>query len=275
MSTRVARRVLAVLVGVDQPGVRRAAGQQLGVGAAVDDPAALEVHHLVGQRDRGLAVGDHDQRRVGAPCVAERGEDARLDLGVDRRGGVVEDQQPRPADQRAGQRDPLPLAAGERGAALAQLGVEPVGERGDEAVGLGGAQRRPHLLVGHVRAEGDVAADVVVEEERRLRHQRRDPGQLAAVEVAQVDAVEQDPAAVGVDQPGQQRGERALAGRGGADDRDGAARLDGEVDVLEQPLAGRVGVAQVLDLEPGAAGGRGRRRRGRRTGSRRSPRAPG
>ena len=70
----------------------------------------------------------------------------------------------------------------------------PCGQRGDEAVGLGGAQRRPHLVVGDVGAERDVAADGVVEEERGLRHDRDGRGQLARGQVAQVDAVEQDPA---------------------------------------------------------------------------------
>ena len=169
---------LGVLVGVDQAGVRRAAGEQLLVGAAVSDPAVLEVHDLVGERDGGLAVGDDDQRRV-VVRVAERGQDPLLDLGVHRRRGVVEDQQPRPARQRAGQRDPLPLPARERGAPLPELGVQPARERGDEAVGLGRPQCGPHLVVGDVGAEGDVAADVVVEEERGLRHQRDRGRQLA------------------------------------------------------------------------------------------------
>ena len=128
-------------------------------------------------------------------AVSQGGEDPGLDLGVDRGRGVVEDQQPRPADQGPGQRDPLPLAAGQRRAALAERGVEPVGQRGDEAVGLGGAQRRPDLLVGDVGAEGDVAADGVVEEERGLADDRDRAGELAAGQVAQVDAVDPDAAA--------------------------------------------------------------------------------
>ena len=73
---------------------------------------------------------------------------------VDGAGGVVEDQQPGTADDGAGQRQPLPLAAGEGGAALADPGVEPLGQRGDEAVGGGHAQRRPDLVVGERRRRG-------------------------------------------------------------------------------------------------------------------------
>ena len=163
-----ARRARGLLVGVDQAGRRRAARQQLRMGAAVGDSAVLEVDDLVGQPDGGLAVGDHDQGRS-TRAAPQGAEDPGLDLGVDRRGRVVEDQQPRAADQRPGQRDALPLASGQRGAAFAEPGVEALGQRGHEAVGLCGAQRRPDLRVADVGAERDVAADGVVEEEGRLR----------------------------------------------------------------------------------------------------------
>ena len=242
-----------LLVGVDQVGVRRAAHQQLGVRPAVDDPAVGEVDDLVGQPDGGLAVGDDDQGGVGAVGgAAQRAQDPGLDLRVDRRGGVVEDQQPRPADQRPGQGDPLPLAARERGAALPQLGVERVGQGGDEAVALGGAQGCPDVLVGDVGAEGYVVADGVVEEERGLADHGHRAGQLAVRQVAQVGAVDLDRSPVGVDESGQQRGERALARGGGADQRDGAARVDPERDVVKQLLVALVGIGKVLDVEPGA-----------------------
>ena len=168
----------------------------------------------------------------------------------------------------------LALAARQRRAPLAEPGVEAVRQRGHEPVGLGDAQRLPHLGVGDVGAEGDVAADGVVEEERRLRHERDVLGQLAGSEVAQVDAVDQDPAPVGVDQPGQQGGQRALARRGGADDGHGAAGLDGEGDVVEQRSArGRRCSRRAATLEAGTAGRR-RAPGGRRTASRPWRRAP-
>ncbi len=116
-------------------------------------------------------------------------------------------------------------------AALPQPGVEAVGQRGDEAVGLRGPQRRPHLVVGHVGAERDVAAHGVVEQERLLRHQRDVLGERAGREVAQVVPVEQHLPVDRVDEPQQQRGQRALAAGRGADHGDGAAGLDGEGQV--------------------------------------------
>ncbi len=136
----------------------------------VEDPAAIEVDDLVGERDRRPAVGHHDDRRRPLRS-AKTCQDRRLDAGVDGRRGVVEDEQPRPAHQRARQGQALPLSAGERGAALADVGVETVRQRRDEAVGLGEAQRRPDRLVVEVGAERHVAAHRVVEEEGVLGHQ--------------------------------------------------------------------------------------------------------
>jgi hypothetical protein len=50
-------------------------------------------------------------------------------LAVQRARGLVEDQHARVLEQRAGDRDALPLAAGERHAALADQRVVAVGER--------------------------------------------------------------------------------------------------------------------------------------------------
>ena len=78
------------------------------------------------------------------PAIASRSPRliARLGGRVDRGGGVVEDQDARVGEQRAGDRDPLALAAGEREAALADARVVAVGESLDELVGLGEARRR-------------------------------------------------------------------------------------------------------------------------------------
>ena len=115
------------------------------MGAAVDDPAAVEDDHLVGQRDGREAVGD-DEGRPPGHHLAEPGLDRRLGGRVDRGGGVVEDQDPRVGEQGAGDRDALALAAGEGQAALADPGLVAVGQLADEVVGLGAARRRFDLL---------------------------------------------------------------------------------------------------------------------------------
>ena len=106
------------------------------------------------------------KRRPPGHRLAQPGLDRRLGGRVDRGGGVVEDQDPRVGEQRAGDRDPLALAAGEGQAALADPGLVAVGQFADEGVGLGAARRRFDLLAGRVDAGvGDVLGDAGGEEE--------------------------------------------------------------------------------------------------------------
>ena len=138
---------------------------ELGVGADVDDPAVVEDGDAVGQRQRRAPVGD-EQRGAALRERAQRVVDRLLGGGVDRGGGVVEHQDPRVGEHRPGQRDPLPLAAGEREPALADDRVVAVGQALDELVRLRGPRGGPHLLVGGVGAAvGDVGADGVGEQE--------------------------------------------------------------------------------------------------------------
>ena len=76
--------------------------------------------------------------------------------------------------------------------------------------------------------------------------------------VADVDAVDRDPAAGHVVQPGDQRGQRGLAGAGGADQRERLARAQVEVDVAQHRGVG-AGEGEVDVLEAQVAQG-GRRR---------------
>ena len=94
-----------------------------------------------------------------------------LGLDVDARRGLVEDQQPRIDEQRAGEGDQLALADREPAAALPDLFVVAARQLLDEAIGadlvrggldLGACRRRA--------AEGDVLVDRAVEQEALLRH---------------------------------------------------------------------------------------------------------
>ena len=63
-----------------------------------------------------------------------------LGRGVDRGGGVVEDQHARVGEQRARDRQALALPARERQAALADARLDTVGQARDELVGLRAAR---------------------------------------------------------------------------------------------------------------------------------------
>ena len=111
--------------------------------------------------------------------LAQRQLDRLLGRGVDGGGRVVEDEDARVGHERARDRDPLALAAGEREAALAHDGVVAVGQLGDEAGrlrALGGAldllARRLRAAVGDVVVHGRAEQERVVGDDADLVPQR-------------------------------------------------------------------------------------------------------
>ena len=108
-------------------------GHQLGLGAALDDAAAVEHDDLVGPAHGREPVGDHD-RRAPVQQAVERLLDQHLGRPVDVRGRLVEDQDARVGEQRAADRDQLALARGEAGAALAHGVLEALREARGDAV---------------------------------------------------------------------------------------------------------------------------------------------
>ena len=89
--------------------VEPALREQLVVRALLDDPAVLEDDDQVGVADRREAVRD-DERGPAVQQAAERLLDLALGADVDRARRLVEDQDPRVGEQRARERDELPLA---------------------------------------------------------------------------------------------------------------------------------------------------------------------
>ena len=100
--------------------------------AEFDDPARVDHGELVGAADRGEAVRD-DECRAARHEPLERLLDGALALGVERRRCLVQDEDRRVLQQGARDREPLPLAARQAGAALAHARVESLGESVDEA----------------------------------------------------------------------------------------------------------------------------------------------
>ena len=95
------------------------------------------------------------------------------DLGIERRGRFVEQQQRRIAQDRARDRDALALAAGQRHAALAELRLEAAGQPADEFGGVGQLGGVLDFRIGRIGpAEPDVFARGGCEHHGILRHQR-------------------------------------------------------------------------------------------------------
>ena len=96
--------------------------QQLVVRADLLDLPVLEHHEAIGVAQRAEAVGDGEGRA--AACQARDGLlDLALGVGVDRGGGLVQDQDARVRKRSARDREQLALSLGETRAAFAEHGL--------------------------------------------------------------------------------------------------------------------------------------------------------
>ena len=196
-----------------------------------DDPVGQH-DHAVGEHQRvERGVGDEDS---GPPAVAEgpaqQRPHRRHGVDVQRREGLVEQQQVGARGERAGERDPLLLAAGE-------LRRPPVGEPGhvDGVEQLPGAGRRG--AAGHplgTRPERDVGQRGEVREQQGLLGEEPDATPVRGhvhTGVGERPATDPDVPGVGPQQAGEDVEQRRLARPVGAEDGQHVARVDGDRDV--------------------------------------------
>ncbi len=187
-----------------------------------------------------------------------------MDLGfdprVDRRGGVVEDQDAGIGQQRPGQGHPLALAAGQGQALLPDHRVVALRQPGDELVRLGGLSRGQHLLPAGVRTPvGDVGPDRVREQERVLADQPDRSPQRVQGEVADVVAADPQRSAGHVVEAGQQLRDGRFPRPGGADQRDGLAHRHVQRQPAQHGPARHVAEAHIVEVH--GSGGRSERHR--------------
>ena len=217
--------------------------------ALLDDAAVVEHDQPVHARDGREPVRDRDH---GLACHqrAEALLDRGLDLAVERRGRLVEHQDRRVLQDHARDRDALALAARELDAALADLRVVaapalPVLELEDELVRLRAPRRVLDLGVGRVGpAVADVVADRAVQQRGVLRHHRDLRAQALLRDARDVLPVDQDAAALEVEEAQQQVDQRRLAGAGAADQPDLLARLHGQGQAVDDGERARQSVAR-------------------------------
>ena len=182
-------------------------------------------------------MGDDDRRAVAHQRV-ERAAHLRLADRVEMRGRLVEDQGRRVLQKGAGDRDALALAAGQLHAALADPGVEPLGQARDEI-----GERRlieravDRRLVGVGPGERDIGAQRVVEQIGVLRDQRDAAAQMVELEIAQIDAVDQDVPGAGSQKRSSRLASVVLPAPDGPDDRD--RRAGRNVERRRRSSAGR------------------------------------
>ena len=179
-------------------GIEAVLFQQLRMRALLDDPALVDHHQPVEPGDRAEPVGDGDHG-LAAHQRVELFLDRRLDLRVERRRRLVEHQDRRVLEHDAGQRDPLPLAAGELDATLAGVRVDsrcaPASRAGpsmnSSACAWAAAAR--DLLVGRRRTPvADVVRDRAVQQRSILGDHADAARRLSCVTPADVLPIDQD-----------------------------------------------------------------------------------
>ncbi|MCY1285229.1 hypothetical protein D9M70_341560 [compost metagenome] len=202
---------------------------EVGGRAALADLAVLEHGHAVGHDQRFFLVVGHDDEGDAALVLQALEFQLHLptQLLVQRAQRLVEQQHARTLDQRAGQRHPLTLAAGQLVRAA----------RG-EFLQVGGRQHGVHtlgdLVLGqalHLQAVGDVVAHVHGGEQRvRLEHQVQRPA--VRRDRRDVPAIQVDAARGRRLESGEHSQERALAAAGGTEQGEELVLADGERHVV-------------------------------------------
>src|SRR5262245_19762455 len=248
---------LEVVLAVVQLLVAAAAREELGVGAALDDAAALEHQDLVGRADGREAVRDHEGRAAAAQ-LGESRLDQALALAVEARGRLVEYQEARMGEQGARDGDALALAAGELDAALADDGVVALLEALHELLAVSGAADGLDLGARRVRArEGDVLGDRAVEQEVVLQDHAEVAAVVGQAQAREVAAVDRDAPALRAAEGHHEADERALARAARANERRGRAGRRAERDLVQHGLLVVVGEAHALEGDVAAQLGAG------------------
>ena len=176
----------------------------------------------VGDGKGGAALAEFFQRILHQP----------LAFVVQRAGGFVQNQDGRIFQEHPGNGDALLLPAGQLHAPLAHIGVVPVGQLPDKAVGSRLLRGGLHLLPGGSgQAVGDIFINGAGEHVHLLLHHADVLPQAALGQLGDVLTVDQDASAAYVVKPGDQVAEGGLAATAGAYQRDLVARLHRFVDV--------------------------------------------
>mmetsp|Transcript_26495 Transcript_26495/g.43660 ORF Transcript_26495/g.43660 Transcript_26495/m.43660 type:complete len:450 (+) Transcript_26495:494-1843(+) len=192
-------------------------------------------HHgnLVRTLDCGQPVGN-DQGGEAPPGLepVQRLLDLPLALVVQRRGGLIQQQDRRAAQHRPSNRDPLLLPAGEQRALLPHVRGVPLLEAQDKVMGVGGlGSRNDLLLCGLLQtAISNVVPDGGGEEHRLLADIANATAQPPQVVVTHIPSVHQHLALSGGVEAEQQGHGRALAPPAGPNQRHRLARRRGEVE---------------------------------------------
>ena len=247
--------------------------------AVLDDPAPVEHHHAVGDAGQRAEVvrDDHDRQAEAVPQLGEQPQDVVPVARVERADRLVAQQQLGLGGQRPGDRDPLPLAAGDlaRACGRSSAASRPT---------LARAPVDPRLDLPAVEAAADPEplADDVARRSGPGRASAAGPGRpagrarggapcagRAAAQAGDLGAVEDDPALPRPDQADHGAGQGGLARAGLADQADDLAGPDCRSTPDRTWLARQPRPRTTSTSSTASSGGAGRRL-GLRTGGHRA-----
>ena len=207
------------------------------VGAVLDDPAPVDHVDHVSRHYRGQTVGYGDGRSVAHERL-QRHLDVSLARRVERRRGLVENQDARVVQDDPGDREPLALSTGQPVAALPDNGVVPVWERIDPVVDVCGSRGGLDLSLGGVGpGVQQIAPQAGVEQVALLRHVPDHAGEGVQLDVADVHAVDLHCAFGRIVQPRNQVRDGGLTRTARTDERCELTGLNLEVHVVQRPSA--------------------------------------
>ena len=213
---------------VPEAAVDVAAVEQFLVRADVVNAAALEDEDRIRIHQRGEAVRD-DNQGAALRDAQQVGVDDRLAVGVERARRLVEDQDARIADQRAGDRETLPLAARQVCRALLDKGLIAARQALDELLGAGEPRRLHDFLETRIGlGGGNRLTDRAAEQKVLLQHDTEAGAQMIDIDLAQIVAVDLDEPLVVAVQQLQQARDRRLARAAAPDDAENRALGDRE-----------------------------------------------
>ena len=206
-------------------------------------------------------MGDHQTGAV-LQHSRKRGLHRVFRFRVHAGSGLVEHQHPGPPRHDPRDADQLPLPLREAAAALAERGIEPLGQEArpiQDFRGLGGAAGA--FLADSGVAEADVVEHAAGEEMHILLHHGELAAQLFHRPLLHIEPVHEHRAALHIVETQQQRRERRLARPGVSDERHRFARLDAQLDVPQHPVVRVVGEGDAVQAQRAVPMDRGARLR--------------
>ena len=218
------------------------------MGAALGDDSVRDRHNPSGIADGRQPVGD-DQRGSALGQVVKGTLNFRLGDGIQRRGGLVQNQDRRVLQENPGNGNPLLLTAGQKCAPLAHIGLKALGHGQNVLVDFRLLCRRDDLLHGGIRP---AVADIFQHRIREQKHVLLDDADVLMEaplgHVPDIQAVNGNAAAGYVVKPGNQLTQGGLSAAGGAYNGDGLPGIYFQTHVVKHrqiPVVGEGHAAHV------------------------------